>query len=165
MLQTHERLKKVFEQHVGRLKRRFGIGDHAYKWLRDTEDLGTGAANPLDRVRDLIDEAWIVDPTGEGARLIAQDPIDYYEFLTRKKIKSLNQIQEVNTLLEKVVSVACQMNIHDIRRMEKQDRKDLLEKLSGVGCAVSKITAWLNSESEKKQESKEKSNASHFMRR
>lgn len=147
MLQPYERLKKVFEDHRERIVRRFGISfDLARKWMRDTDDMGTGRANPLQRVRDLIDEALIVDPTGEGAYLIARDAIEYYESLTQQKIQSLNQVKEADELLGKSVEVVRQLNIHDVRRMSKSERRELSEKLSELNCATAKLTAWLNSE-------------------
>lgn len=145
MLQPYERLKKVFGGHVDRLARRFGINaDLAYKWMRDTDELGTGRPNPLQRVRDLIDEAFLVDRSGMGARLIASDALEYYQQLTGASSDDLNQKEEVNLLLSKTADVVCQLNIHDIGKMSRREQKELSEKLSDVCGAVERIKTLLS---------------------
>lgn len=140
MLQPYERLKAVFDGHIDRLARRFKISyGLAYKWQRDTEDLGTGKANPLQRVRDLIDEAWIVDPTGEGARLIAQDATDYYNSLSVDRTEKINPQDEVTSLITKAAEVVSKLNKPDVDKMGERERKELAENLSAICCAAEKI--------------------------
>jgi hypothetical protein len=140
MLQPYERLKAVFEEHKERLVRRCGIGyDLARKWLRGTDDMGTGRANPLQRVRDLIDEALIVDPSGEGARLIASDGIEYYEFLMAGRTAEINPKLEVNALVTKTAEVVCKLNKPDVEKMPESERRELAESLSDICNAAEKI--------------------------
>lgn len=87
LFRPDERLKTVFEKQADRLARRFGVSyGHASKWMRDCEDFGSGTPNPLQRVRDLIDEAMIVDPSGAGAELIAQDAPEYLDELRSRRL-------------------------------------------------------------------------------
>lgn len=140
MLQPYERLKAVFDGHVERLSRRFKISyGLAYKWLRDTDDLGTGKANPMQRVRDLIDEALIVDPSGEGARLIARDAIEYYESLVAGRTVKINTQDEITSLITETASVVSKLNKPDVDKMGEKERKELAENLSAICCAAEKI--------------------------
>jgi hypothetical protein len=140
MLQSHERLKKVFDGHVERLVRRFKLSPgQVYSWMRDTEGTGTGQSNPLDRVRDLIDQALLVDPTGEGARLIAKDSIEYYESLVAGRAEKINPKDEVNSLVTRTAQVVCALNESDVENMGNSDRKELAASLSALCCAAEKI--------------------------
>lgn len=146
-LKPHERLEKVFgtTEGINRLKKRFGLGDIVYKWLRDTEGANaTGHPNPIERVRDIIDEAFIHDRSGAGARLIASDALEYYDYLTGSNSDDLNQKEEVNALLMKAADVVCQLNVNDIRKMSKKEQKELAENLSGVCAAVERLKVLLN---------------------
>lgn len=140
MLQPHERLKTVFGGCVERIVRRFGLSyDRAYRWMRETDDQGTGKANPMQRVRDLIDEALIADPTGEGARLIAQDAIEYYESLTARRTDKINPQDEVSSLITKAAEVVSKLNKPDVDKMGERERKELAENLSDICCAAERI--------------------------
>jgi hypothetical protein len=149
MLQPFERLKRVFGGHVDRLMRRFGISEGlAYKWMRDSADLGTGTPNPLQRGRDLIDEALIVDSTGKGAWLIASDGVEYCASLLASRVGSFSQKSEVKTVISKSADLVCSLNDKDIAEMSAGERKEVAEHVSDLDCALERIKALLNSRRE-----------------
>jgi hypothetical protein len=144
MLQPYERLKRVFEHHADRLRRKFRLGDHVYKWMRDTDDFGTGAANPLDRVRDIIDEALIVDPTGKGAWLIASDGVEYCAALLTDRVGTFNQKEEVSAVISQSAHLVCGLNEKDIAQMSTKERKQIAEHVSDLDCTLKRVKALLN---------------------
>jgi hypothetical protein len=105
ILQPHERLKRVFNTHdrIQRLAIRFGLGDNIGKWFREWRGLGSGHPSPVQRVRDIIDEALLIDPSGAGARLIADDAPDYLESLMdARESDHVNSFAEARQLFKEV---------------------------------------------------------------
>lgn len=121
LFKCHERLKAVFEHQAERLARRFGVSyGHASKWMRDCDDFGTGTPNPLQRVRDLIDEAIVVDPTGVGAAMLAQDAPEYLDELMSRRaprghwspaVEALQLLKEADDVIQRLGRVDL-LNLH-----------------------------------------------------
>lgn len=142
LFKCHERLKAVFEHEAERLARRFGVSyGHASKWMRDCDDFGTGTPNPLQRVRDLIDEAVILDPTGAGAALIAQDATEYLDELMAARVprSSWSAPTEALELLKEADDVIQRLGRLDVLNLDPVRLREVYQEAVELGVKTERV--------------------------
>jgi hypothetical protein len=142
LFRSHERLKEVFDHHTERLMRRFGLSyGHIRKWMRETDDPGTGTPSPLQRVRDLIDEAMLIDPTGAGASLIAQDAPEYLdELMARRAARAhWSAPTEALELLKEADDVIQRLGRLDVLNVDSSKLQEVYQETVELGVKCERV--------------------------